>query len=294
MGRTLIGQAALLLLGSLGPALRASLVPALAAFAALTAAAALASGLDPDARGLNGGGPNGGGVALGVAVAAQRLVWLLAHCWTAVAWHRFVLLGERPGWLPRVPALAVGRTAAWMLAIGVPAALLALGLGLGVVVLLMDREHPFEALGFAALLLLQPWEAPGLALLLGGILLGSGLLGAWVALRASPVLPAAAVGRPLGLRRAWRSTAPAKGAVLLAALALLAAQLLVPVLLGQALAWPVREGVLQPLLAAGAPPAAVRLLEAALTLALGWPPAMLALAVVTTLHRRVAEPRPPA
>lgn len=288
--RTLIGQGALLLWRNLGSALRASLAPTLAAYLFLVAidAAGLTYRIDPVT-----GTASGGTASLIVAALTPRLVWLMTHCWTAVAWHRALLLGDRPGWLPWVPADAVGSYLAWMLALVVPVTLLALGLGTGLVVLVLDPEHPVEALVTVAGLLAQPGDAPAFALLLAAVLLAAALLGGWVTLRASPVLPAAAIGRPLGLGQAWRATAAVRGPILLAALALLSVQVLIhPMVAGRALTRLVTEGVLEPLLAAGVPVAVVGFVDVTVTLALDWPPALFALAVLAALHGRVVEPGP--
>lgn len=70
-------------------------------------------------------------------------------------------------------------------------------LGGSLIVLAMGGGGSVEATRTAVLLPFQPGEAPGFALLLSAALLGT-----WVAWRASPVLPAPAIERPLGLRRA--------------------------------------------------------------------------------------------
>ncbi|WP_017999428.1 hypothetical protein [Paracoccus sp. N5] len=104
----------------------------------------------------------------------------------AVDWHRYVLLhdtGERRPW--DLVAAYLG----WTLVISF----------LGGVVTL-----PLQLVLMAA----TPPGAHGFWI---GLLLG--LIAAWIALRLSPKLVAAALGRPLGLRDAWRKTGQEPGVV---------------------------------------------------------------------------------
>lgn len=120
---------------------------------------------------------------------------VLAWCWAAVAWHRFVLLEEYPaGPLPvwrgdRVLGY-LGRAILVALLAGGAALLIAIGIGLIIAII----------------------PSVGLALLLGfGLAIGV----SWVATRVGLVLPAAAIGAPLKMGESWAATGPVSGQILL-------------------------------------------------------------------------------
>ncbi|TNF20146.1 MAG: hypothetical protein EP318_12165 [Rhodobacteraceae bacterium] len=124
---------------------------------------------------------------------------LCASLWIAVAWHRYVLLGEEPqGWIPRWPGGTI---------LGYLWRSILLGLAVGLVLV------PVIMLG----LFLGPVLM--LALAVG--------VGAYFFFRLSPMLPAIAVGREMGFKDAWSKTAGDSGTlVALAALMILGSLIL--------------------------------------------------------------------
>ncbi|MHA6347322.1 hypothetical protein [Roseivivax sp. CAU 1761] len=189
-------HSARLVLDNLGAAFRVSLVLYL-----IQAAAQIAGFLNPpDMVEL----PEGGAVpGLGAGFLVQNLLLgalgILASLWIAVAWHRFVLAGEVPeGWLPHWHGASMAGYLGRSLMIAAILALLVLVLAI--------------PLGLFA--------APALFLLL--------TLGAAAALffRLCPMLPAAAMGRPMGLREAWEATRGETGTMLVLALIVVGGSLL--------------------------------------------------------------------
>ena len=125
--------------------------------------------------------------------------------WIIVAWHRFVLLEEYPTGV--IPPFRFDRITAYF------GRLLMLSL-VGVLAFV-----PFGLLisGLAQV-------APGLTFLLFVFI---GLLLLVCICRLSLILPAAAIGRPLGLGESWQATAGASGAILLTVLLTAVLQILV-------------------------------------------------------------------
>ncbi|PLX38555.1 MAG: hypothetical protein C0606_10220 [Hyphomicrobiales bacterium] len=133
----------------------------------------------------------------------------------AVAWHRFFLLGEKPGWRSVLPGFAA--LGYFLTAIG----LIAAGIGVGFFVsVLGDVAAALSGLPFVAALV---WPVAVVA-------------GAYVALRMSPVLPGVALDYSWrSFRNGWSVTRPYVGgifgwSVVLAAL-MLAARLAIKALL---------------------------------------------------------------
>lgn len=218
--------------GNLLPALRVSVAPTALQYAAILLIVRVAL---PDAAALEaamraGHPPLGGMLAI-------SLVSIFCGSWIAVAWHRFVLLGERPvGWVPRLHGermlVYFGRS----LLIGLMIALLELALGVPLLFLtgmVGAVARPVAAVGFAV----------GLVALIAALVT--------VGFRLSPMLPAAALGAASGPRIAWSATRGHGGTLLAIAVAFLAAAfavLLVEALFSRlglgifALAWQVVAG----------------------------------------------------
>ena len=222
LGLSLFLGAVRAVIDDLPAALRLSLVPSLAVGAAAGALEAaygdlggLAQGAapDPDA-------PAGAGIAVPPGLLAGVLLVLAANLvaisWVAVGWHRFRLLGEAPrGWVPRFDGGLVlgylGRSVLLGLAVG----LIALGAGTVVAVLLL------------------PLLGPGAQVVVLGAM---ALVGMVLFYRLGVILPAGAVGRPMGFGEAMRTTAGhSRTAVVLSLLSLaLAALMELPPLLDAA------------------------------------------------------------
>ena len=114
--------------------------------------------------------------------------------WTVVAWHRFVLLEEAPtGWLPR---LSKKHMASYFVA----------GLKIFLVSFLIGIPVGF-VLGFFGQLL---GSLNGRLVQFGLMFIVAVLAYRWVA-----ILPAAAIGQPIGMKNAYEATKGATGAIIL-------------------------------------------------------------------------------
>lgn len=122
-------------------------------------------------------------------IVGLSIAQLVITFWVLVAWHRYVLLEERPDsfWLP-VPADRVFAYIGTFLLIAL------VGIGIGLVF-------------FAAIAMLgQMFGGGGLGLIVVGLI---AVLFMWlyaVLIRISVALPAAAIGEPIGVVGAWRAT----------------------------------------------------------------------------------------
>jgi hypothetical protein len=135
----------------------------------------------------------GGGLVLALLVTV--VVAVLAYCWAAVGWHRYVLLeeigpGVFPQWRPGEVMAYLGR--AIIVILVVIAGGIAAGIAVGLVVGITQSE--------------------GIAILMGiGLVFGL----TWLATRIGLVLPAAALGTRMTIGESWRATAPVSGQILL-------------------------------------------------------------------------------
>ena len=255
MGPQLVVKSLALIWRNLGSALRATAVPLGIGFAVAAALAGItgASLLDVPAR---GGDPFSGevsaaqvGLLLGATVSAA-----FGLLWAAVAWHRFVLLEEVPGIVPALRGDRIGSYLwAWVRLIG---PILLVGLVVAVI---------GAAIGAVAAAL----GSPALALLL---FFGLNVLAVYGTLRFSLVLPAAAVGRSMGVFESWARTKEARDAILIAA-ALLA----------------VLNGVIG---AAGGALGLAGWPGTVLSLGVSWFGFVLGLSILTAIYGHVVEGRP--
>lgn len=198
MGPELVVKSLELIWRNLGSALRATAVPlgiglglAVLLLLALSAGDGLMDGLY---------GETGVPTAMGVvALLCAALCAGFGFLWAAVAWHRFVLLEEVPGIVPAVHGDRLGAYLwGWIRLIG---PFLLIGLVIGALVAVIAGVA-----GAAG--------SPGLAMLL---FFGVNVLAVYATLRFSLVLPAAAVGRFIGVFESWRMTKTARDAILIAA-----------------------------------------------------------------------------
>lgn len=189
--------------GNLGAALRLSTLPMVLQYATILA---LGRGLFYDPA--PDGAPPAGAIG---ALAAIILVSAFAGTWMAVAWHRFVLLDERPGGF--LPSLHSERMLAHF-GRSLLLALLLAGVELG-------GALPLALVAGLVGSLVPPLQV--VVIVLGGLALLAAVAIAFF--RLSPMLPAAALGRDASLAAAWRATAGRDGAFLLLALINLAAVL---------------------------------------------------------------------
>jgi hypothetical protein len=158
----------------------------------------------------------GGGVVLGIL--ALMVIVVIAYCWAAVAWHRYVLLEETgrgviPVWRGDRIMAYFGRAFVVFLVV------LLAGIGGGIVIGIVTAVTASLAVG---------------------VVLGVGLVFAisWIATRIGLVLPAAAIGERMTIGESWGATRPVASQILLPliviALAVGLVQQLVVVLFGQA------------------------------------------------------------
>jgi hypothetical protein len=140
-----------------------------------------------------GDAATGGGLFLGGLLTV--VVAVLAYCWGAVAWHRYVLLEEiGNGFLP---VFRWDRIKAY--------------LGRAIVVIFVVLGGIIAAsilIGFVTVII----GSPAVILFLGiGIVLGV----SWLATRVGLVLPAAAVGERMTIGESWTATKPVSSQILL-------------------------------------------------------------------------------
>lgn len=135
-------------------------------------------------------------ILAGLVVAVLAVIgWL----WTAVAWHRMIALGERPGWaFPKWTGSRMmgylGRAILIALLVGVlSATMIAIGALFAPELAAIPSEPGFD----------QPEQLGPLALFLQFVI-GALLYGIY--LRLALILPAHAIGQPLNLHQAWEAT----------------------------------------------------------------------------------------
>ena len=192
-----------MIFNNLGQVLRIGLVPVLIGLAIVIVFAMLGVSLG----GLNGDGAAGlrvGGVILLVAAVFCLALWVI------VAWHRFILLAEyTQGWIPvlRFDRMLSYFGHAMLLGVVGFLAVLPLGLIMGVI----GSAIPVVATIFAVLVF---------------VIVNT------VLFRLSPILPAAAIGRPLKFKEVWAHTIGSSDTILILVLILWAFQFVLQFLLG--------------------------------------------------------------
>lgn len=163
-----------------------------------------------------GGGPqsvllamDGGEAAPAVALAllAAMMAVVVASAWVAIAWHRFVLVEEYPGLLPKIPSGVLGGYIWRSFTLGLMMVFIAIPLSAiaGIVLGLTGLS------GFV------------LAEMAASFAVATALSYLW--LRLAIVLPAIALGRPMNLPQAWAAGSPHAGEILKAAAILVAVNL---------------------------------------------------------------------
>lgn len=114
------------------------------------------------------------------------IAYIIALLWTAVAWHRYCLLAEYPGGI--FPAFNGGRVLSYV--------------GHSLLLMLV-----FLVLGGALSALLYVLTGAANVGLIAGLLMAVGIFAlAVIFLRLGIVLPAAAIGEPIGIGQAWKAT----------------------------------------------------------------------------------------
>lgn len=136
----------------------------------------------------------GGGVA--VTGLITGILYLVAFLWLAVAWHRYILLDEMPtGLLPEFNGSRMLSYFGYSLLIGLVLIGLAIVMGIvtGIVGAVVGQLAIVIVLVFYVLMLIASY-------------------------RLSPMLPAAAVGKPMKINEAWQATSGANGPIVVLAI----------------------------------------------------------------------------
>lgn len=151
---------------------------------------------------------------LGASSFLATSILLLVELWVFVSWHRFILLEEYPeGWFPRFRG---GRILSYF----------GHGLLIGFLVLLLTV--PMFAIFFLlALTLGQTGQVLALTFAFGYFIFLF-----IVIYRFAPILPAAAIGKPLKIKDAWNATAGSGGAIILVFILLAVMQFALQVVTG--------------------------------------------------------------
>lgn len=189
MGPRLVFHSFQLLFRNLSDALKVSVFPIVLG-TLLSIAAFSVSGVTPEMivmASLTGALPPS---AL-LAVIFVLVVMLFSFSWIAVAWHRFVLLEEYPGYVPAVTDRPI-----WAYVLRTLGLALLLLLAMAVISMVLGMVLP---------------ALTGAALQLVSFVLAIVMTYIW--LRSALVLPAVAVGEELKLREAWAASDPMSGPI---------------------------------------------------------------------------------
>ncbi len=140
----------------------------------------------------------------GLVVLGYTILTGVLFAWIAVGWHRYILLEEEPGAVAAPPMSRVlayfGRSILLALIVVIPTALVGVVLGamIGVIAAAGQVSSPGAATAFGVFVGLVIW-----------------FVALFFFYRFGIVLPATAIGRPLGFGEAWRATRGTLGAILL-------------------------------------------------------------------------------
>ncbi len=182
------------------------------------------------------------------------LAYLIVATWIAVAWHRFILLEDYPGFLP---------------ALLVPTIMTYIGKSAVIGILLFLALIPTSLVAGLGLALLGLTQNALASLVLGFFL---GLILTFVWLRLAIVLPGVAVAKPMGIRDAWTATKPVSDDIISAAAILVAINTGVSVLVDFFLP--------------------VGWLYVGVMFGLSWITMMVGISLLTTLYGHLIEKRP--
>ncbi|SLN33610.1 hypothetical protein ROG8370_01370 [Roseovarius gaetbuli] len=181
-----------MIFGNLPQVMKITLVPALIGFAFLIGFMAIL-GISANQFTVLESGP--GAISTGAFLGAilLLLILLMVGLWPIVAWHRFILLAEYPkGWIPTLRFDRILSYAGHAILLGLVA--FALVLPIGMIMGVTASAAPVAGTVFVLLVVLAVNV---------------------IVFRLSPILPAAAIGRPLRMKEAWEATKGADGTLLL-------------------------------------------------------------------------------
>ncbi|WP_300549593.1 threonine dehydratase [Roseovarius sp.] len=181
-----------MIFGNLPQVMKITLVPALIGFAFLIGYMAILGISTSQLSGVeSGSGAIGGGAAFGGFLL--MLVLVMIALWVIVAWHRFVLLAEYPtGWIPTLRFDRILSYAGHAILLGLLSFVIVLPVGL-----LMGVTASAAPIAGMVLMVL--------------VILALNV----IIFRLSPILPAAAIAKPLRMKEAWEATKGADGTILL-------------------------------------------------------------------------------
>lgn len=201
------------------------------------------------------------GIAMGrlppeaaVVISLVAVVFLFASAWVAVAWHRFILLEEYPGVLPRLNG---GRVAAYA------------GRSILLALLMLIVIFPISAIVGQIVALSGLARLP---LVPGLLSFGLAVLFTFLWLRVALILPAAAVGQRLTLSDAWNAGSAMSSEILRASAIVVALNMVASLILG-----------LLPL---------PMVLSLIVQLVITWITLMVGSSLLTTLYGHLIEKRP--
>jgi hypothetical protein len=194
MGWEIVRHSFAMLYRNLGNALRISVGPLLIALvAAFLILGVFGSGVDTLTEEIE---PDKLPPGLALAALLIMLLFVFVFAWIAVAWHRFILLEDYPGLLPPLAGRPVWRYLGKILL-------------LFLVIMVLTIPAIILIAIFASVLM-----GPISPFILSTLNLGLVLYVSYMYLRFAIVLPATAVGRPMGFGDAWRVTSPYASAIL--------------------------------------------------------------------------------
>lgn len=237
MAWNMVRHAFVMVFGNLPQALKASILPFVIGIA-LSIAIFTVFGLGVDGMmGMGGGFNNGAGMGQMMAAGGNRgpfllgmlltvIVYLLVLSWVAVTWHRFILLEEYPGILPKFDS---GRILSYTgTVILIALILLIIAIPLSIVI----------GLVLSPIAMTGNMSATFVIGLIAGFVVGT--LMAWFWYRFAVCLPGIAVGKPMGISEAWGVTKPASAdifqmALILVGLNIAATVVLMPIAMGMPL-----------------------------------------------------------
>lgn len=256
----ILAQSVRQVFGNMGGALRVSAVPYLLQAGLLLAIGDM--GLTNQAAA--SAAIKAGTFPWGIA-ALSAIVSLVIGFWVAIAWHRYVLIGERPG---LVPAFKAGQMAAYFVHLLVMLVFSMLTiLGLAIVAAILSpiiNGIPVVTEAFGGIF--------KVVCIVGFTVIAVSLT-MTVFYRLSPMLPGSALGSPMTLAETWESMTGAAGTIFVVALI---GQFAIPAL-----------GLGVAALLADQP-----MVTAAWNLVWPWVYLMLGISILTTLYGHYVEKRP--
>lgn len=205
-----------MIFGNLPQVMKITLVPALIGLAFMVGYMAIL-GISANQFTVLESGP--GVISTGAFLGAilLLLILIMVGLWPIVAWHRFILLAEYPkSWIPTLRFDRILSYAGHAILLGLVA--FALVLPIGMIMGVTASAAPVAGTVFVLLVVLAVNV---------------------IVFRLSPILPAAAIGKPLRMKEAWEATKGADGTLLLLLIILSVFQLILQFALGLVIVIPV-------------------------------------------------------